>query len=251
VDKAGDVYITDYQGQRIDEYAHGGSKPIYVLSDSDYPYGCAIDPKTGDLAVADFGARYDDANGNRSQSDAGNVAIYVRARGKPKYYDSCGDGDHFTAVGYDKYGDLLAEASYEYSEYYSGIFCYLPARTKSFAEIDLPGPSSSWEWFTVYSVLWDGKYWAIDDYDVYRYAINIKAVYVDTISLADKGGLGPIAIYRKTPNAYGTQIVGTSGYYSGSDYVTYWKYPAGGTPIYQSTAKDLDKPYGIAVSLKQ
>jgi hypothetical protein len=91
----------------------------------------------------------------------------------------------------------------------------------------------------------------IDSDGLYRYSINIKAQYIDTITLSGEGNLGPIAIYRKSLDAYGTQLVGTSGYlYSGTAEVTYWKYPAGGDPIFQITSKDLDKPYGVAISLK-
>ncbi|HEY2475595.1 MAG TPA: hypothetical protein VGI19_12465, partial [Candidatus Cybelea sp.] len=184
---------------------------------------------------------------------AGNLEIYVHARGKPIRYGAtapCYD-NHFMSVGYDKYGDLLSEASYQYSASYSGDFYYLPAKGKTLSCIDVPGPRSSWNWYEVFSILWDGKYWVIDSYDLYRYSINIKAQYVDTITLSGEGYLGPTAIYRKSLNAYGTQLVGTSGYlYGGTPELTYWKYPAGGSPIFQITSKDLDTPYGVAISLK-
>lgn len=55
VDKSGNVYITDSSFARIYEYAHGGTKPIHTLKDPEYqPYGCAVDPTTGDLAVANY-----------------------------------------------------------------------------------------------------------------------------------------------------------------------------------------------------
>ena len=243
VDASGNVYIADYQANKVEEYAHGAMKPTYVISDNYGPYGCAIDPKTGNLAVANFGPNY---------YKGGNLEIYVHARGKPIMYGATCYDSHFMSVGYDKYGNLLSEASFHYDGSYSGDFYYLPAKGNTVSCIDVPGPQSSWNWYDVFSILWDGKYWVIDSYDLYRYSINIKAQYIDTITLSGEGYLGPIAIYRKSHNAYGTQLVGTSGYnYSGTPEVTYWNYPAGGDPIFQITSKDLDKPYGVAISLKQ
>jgi len=241
VDASGNVYITDYQANRVEEYVHGAKKPTYVIKDTYGPYGCAIDPKTGNLALANFGPYDED----------GNLEIYVHARGKPIIYGATCYDSHFWSVGYDKYGNLLSEASFHYDGSYSGDFYYLPAKSKTVSCIDIPGPQSSWNWYEVFSILWDGKYWVIDTNDLYRYSINIKAQYIDTITLSGEGYLGPIAIYRKSRNAYGTQLVGTSGYnYSGTPEVTYWKYPAGGAPIFQIKSKDLDKPYGVAISLK-
>ncbi len=246
VDGAGDVYITDYQAQTIDEYAHGSTKQLRAISDSYKPYGCAVDPKTGDLAVANFGETYE-AGLRSAYVGEGNLAIYVHAKGQPIYYGT--RFQHFSACAYDKYGDLLAASIDGYSGNYSGEFDYMPAKSKNFAEITLPGPESSWYWGESPAVGWDGKYWLVDSYGLYRYSINIKAQYVDTVSLSGEGTLGPVWLYRKTPHSAATQIVGTSDEFSGSGYVTYWKYPAGGSPIYQ-TSKDLYEPYGVAVSLK-
>jgi hypothetical protein len=235
VDKAGDVYITDNAGGTIDEYAHGGKKPIYVISDSDGPTACAIDPKTGNLAVADFGY-------------PGNVAIYTDARGKPTTY---GD-DYFTAVGYDKYGDLLAGDLYNTSSGYTGGFDYLPVNSKSFTGITL-SPGSGFEWGRVDTVAWDGKYWVIDCNELYRFSINIKAEFVDEIYLSTgftDDEIGPIWIYQKNLKSYGEQVVGTAGADTGESVVDYWTYPAGGSPTYHTT-KDLDGPFGVAVSLKR
>ncbi len=34
------------------EYSHGGTQSIATLSDPGSPYGCSVDPTTGNLAVA-------------------------------------------------------------------------------------------------------------------------------------------------------------------------------------------------------
>ncbi len=57
-DKKGDVYIVNAKASNIREYAHGGTKPIAIISDkgSD-PVGCSLDPTTGNLAVSNSSAR--------------------------------------------------------------------------------------------------------------------------------------------------------------------------------------------------
>src|SRR5580700_6686174 len=73
VDAKGNVWITDSSFGKIYEYAHGGTKPIHTVKDPEYvPYGCAVDPTTGDLAVAN----YSDASDRE-----GNVAVYHKAKG--------------------------------------------------------------------------------------------------------------------------------------------------------------------------
>jgi hypothetical protein len=55
-DSNGDVYVTDAGTDLIYEYARGGTKPIDVLDDSgQVPSSCAVDPTTGDIAVANLG----------------------------------------------------------------------------------------------------------------------------------------------------------------------------------------------------
>ena len=74
-DKSGNVWITNNRGQSIVEYAHGGSTPIKTLSDPGvYPLGCAVNPRTGAIAVT---------NVFTTGSGQGNVAIYHKASGKP------------------------------------------------------------------------------------------------------------------------------------------------------------------------
>ncbi|MGA9272861.1 MAG: hypothetical protein WBV67_05195 [Candidatus Cybelea sp.] len=236
-DAAGNVYITDYTAEKVDEYAHGGRKPIKVYDDSPYnPQACAVDLKTGDLAVANYG-----------YYQAANIAVYPHGSGPPTFYGAT-RFDHFMSCSYDDRGDLLALAKSGYSGFYYSNFYYLPKRGVQLVPMNLPGPSRSWEWRGVPAVAWDEKYWVIDDYALYRYTINVKATYVDTIKLSDEGSLGPVWIFRKNLKSQGSQVVGGENNYGETDYVDYWSYPAGGTPIAQIT-KDLDGPSGLAVSM--
>ena len=108
VDKSGNVFVvtqgsTPSSGSNVYEYAHGGSSPITVLSEPGYAEGCAIDPKTGNLAVANI----DDAN--NPYYNAGDVAIYTSAQGDPTmYYTSQFSG--FVSCGYDDSSNLYLGA---------------------------------------------------------------------------------------------------------------------------------------------
>jgi hypothetical protein len=241
-DANGDVYITDYSTGDIDEYAHGGKTPLRAIDESGYnPYACAIDPKTGDLAVANYGE-----GGYYTQ---GSLAIYAHAKGKPTYYSSK-DLYHMNGVAYDKYGDLLATGFYLYSGFYvETYFAYLPARSKDFEEISLPPPDSSgWYQTQVLGLDWDGEYWTVDLNDaVFQYSINIKPELVGSVNLDGAGD--PVAFYDPNPKKQATQAV--SGYgFENANYVYYWKYPSGGEP-YASLTHGLDRPFGIAISMKE
>lgn len=233
VDAAGDVFVTDYYAKTLVEYAHGGKKPIKTIDDSpNRPMGCAVDRLSGNLAVANFNQGYGE----------GNLSVYLHGKGKPTVY--AGD---FTACVYDDRGDLFATAEYGYYDYYTEFF-YLPKRSTKLLSIDLPGSSSSgWEY--VQSLGWDGKYWVVVSYNrLFRYLIDIKAQHVDTIELTGGyGSVDQIWFYRKTAKAQATQVVGAAPFGAKND-VGYWKYPAGGDPYYEIT-KDLDEPFGVAISL--
>ena len=236
-DAAGNVYITDYTAEKVDEYAHGGKKPIKVYDDSPYqPQACAVSAKTGDLAVANYG-----------YYQAGNIAVYPHGSGLPTFYGGTRD-DHFISCAYDDRGDLFAVSNAGYSGIYYSQFYYLPKRGAQLVPMNLPGPSRSWEWRGVRAVAWDGEYWLVDVYGLYRFTINVKATYVDTITLQGDGDLGPVWIFRKNLKSTGSQVVGVENSYGQTDSVDYWSYPAGGNLIAQIT-KDLDGPSGLAVSM--
>src|ERR1700722_12711236 len=100
-DKKGNVYVVDYGSRSsagdILEYAHGGKAPLRIIEDGSYnPYGCSVDPQSGDLAVANL----------QGYSNEGNIAIYRHAKGKPIFYtDSY--LYNFASCAYDSHGNLL------------------------------------------------------------------------------------------------------------------------------------------------
>jgi hypothetical protein len=241
-DQSGDVYITDFTAAKIYEYAHGGTKAIKVLDDPNYtPEGCSVASGSGNLAVGN-GTDYYYYYTN------GSLAVYTHGSGKPVLYTTS-DDDHFTSCAYDNHGDLLTVSRYGYYGFYTQFY-YLPKESTKLIPMTLPAPgqsSSGWEY--VQGVAFDGKYFVVASYNrLYRFTINIKATYVDTITLS--GGYGTVvgpAIYRKNLKGKGTQIVGAASGDSKSA-VEYWPYPAGGSPI-DAITKDLDSPSGVGISL--
>lgn len=232
----GNVYITDYGTDSIDEYEHGATKPLHTIDESPaVPYGCAISPKTGDLAVANFNSSYD---------APGTIDIYPHGSGKPIVYQATNE-DHFVFCVYDDRGDLLVLSHHYYYSYrYMYDFYYLPKNGTKLIAMSIPGPSYS-RWETIEGLGWDGKYWIVQSYDdLYQFTIDVKAQQVGEVKLTGVNGIGPVAYYRLTSKSMATQVVGAS-----LNSVDYWHYPAGGSPI-GSITKDLDSPYGVAISLK-
>jgi hypothetical protein len=241
-DRSGNVYIVDNGAQSILEYAHGGTKAIATIIDKGYePHGCAVDPTTGNLAVANYSSTE-----YTGYADTGNIAIYAHGAGTPKYYGS--DDGRFTNLAYDDRGNLLVTALnyFYYSSTPTTLFYYLPHHGKSLLSMNLPNDSFYYGWPQVSSINYDGTYWvAATGGNLYRYTINIKAQEVDEIQLSGaKDEMGEIALYRKTPKAQATEAV------AGAGFVGYWQYPAGGDAYFEITSY-LDYPYGVAISLRK
>ena len=100
-DKVGNVFIT-IQGEKIVEYAHGGTKPIATLNDPGYyPNACSVDPTTGDLAVA---------NVSGPTKHRGSLAVYKHARGAPKFFvDPDYEFQTYYFCGYDPMGNVFVD----------------------------------------------------------------------------------------------------------------------------------------------
>ncbi len=237
VSATGSVYVTDYAAQKIYEYRHGGTKAVGTLNDApDSPYTCAVDPTTGNLAVAN----YDGA------SKEGNVKIWSKGSGKPATYADA-NLYYFRGCAYDDHGMLLVtNGGYDYS---TG-FAWLGPGGSKLVDVAIPGPKAGWKWY-VTGLQWDGKFFVIDDYGLYRVSVmHGQAYYIGETQLSystSDGTEGPEWIYDKKPGSQGTQVIG--GIYG--DYrslVEVWQYPAGGKPLY-STEHGVDHPFGVTISL--
>ena len=241
-DNLGNVYITDYQREKLYEYAHGGKKPIRAIADSPYnPYGCSVNQKNGDLAVA---------NSIYGPYTPGNISIYPHGSGTPTIYEGP-DEDHFISCAYDDRGDLLVESKvdYYYSYLYYYAFYYLPKNGGNLIPEDLQDPYTSSRFPYAEGLAWDGTYWVVEAYyDLFEFNINVKPKLVGKVVLSGGDGYpGPISLYRKNAHAEATQAVGGSGSDSKAS-ADFWRYPAGGSPLHAIT-QDLDAPFGTAISL--
>jgi hypothetical protein len=234
VDTRGDVFITDYAAKQVVEYAHGATKPYRKLDDAPYtPYACAVDPTSGNLAVA---------NSSGGTGESGNIAIYGDASGQPTYYTDP-QISAFEGCAYDAKGDLLVTNGGAGRDYSS--FAWLRKGATALANINLPGPTPSYEWNDVAGIQWDGKYWAIDEYEeaLRENLIEGQMYYVGYTAFDCCGAYGPLSIYNNG-SGQGTQAVAAV---EGS--VEYFNYPAGGDPI-AYISHGIDEPYGVAISLK-
>ncbi len=92
VDQSGNVYVADQGGQKIAEFAHGGTSPIKTWADKEYPVACSVDPVTGDLAAA---------------NELGTVSVYKNGTGSPAIYTT-----PFVPwfCAYDTFGNLFADS---------------------------------------------------------------------------------------------------------------------------------------------
>ncbi|MGC1381067.1 MAG: hypothetical protein WA814_08605 [Candidatus Baltobacteraceae bacterium] len=240
VDKSQNVYIADYAGQQIVEFAHGGTKPIAKFDDApDSPYSCWVDPTSGNLAVANY-----------DSSQSGNIAIWSNGN-RVTYGDSKIGGFQFCA--YDDHGTLLATNGY--AQYpYTSSFAWLPKNGTKLVDVNLPGPYG-WTWGELEGLDWDGLYFVLDTGDrLYRESLSHgQAYYVGytSTSASDWYQSGPHGFYTPAGASRATQVFeGMRFEGSGAYEVAFWKYPAGGSSPIATLKHGLDAPFGVAVSLK-
>jgi hypothetical protein len=212
VDAKGDVFITDSHNSELDEFAHGGNTILKQLADTqDYILGCAVDPVTGNLAVAT----------QPRKSSPGGVAIFTHAKGKPKRFD----GSSVVLPSrctYDDEGNLFVDGSDGHAQF---ALAELPRKSKSFVPISLDESIVA-----AGGLHWDGTYLAVDDQGagyqgstVYRFAISgSSGTTVSKVALRGSRDVDDFWID-------GNKLIGPDQGVS-SAVVRVWKYPSGGKP---------------------
>jgi hypothetical protein len=220
-DRAGNVFVTDGEGQDIIEYAHGETQPIATLQDSGYvPWSCSADAITGNLAVANLAG---------GQGDRGNIAIFPDEQSPPRFYTD-GSAASYQACGYDNDGNLFVVVSYDRTD-----FAELPKDRNSFVNFKVlfHGPSG---------VMRDGKYVALSTVWQNHAVINRLVVSGHKIRIVKQIALtsGSHKVYLREFWIQGNRIIGTF-----SNYVGFWAYPKGGE------VKEALRRYshGVTVSL--
>ena len=204
-DSAGNVFIVDTNASSILEYSHGGTEPIQTLHDFGYyPWGCSIDPGSGNLAVTNI---------NEVPSGPGTIAIYASARGMPAIL-SDPNLVYPYLCGYDDDGNLFfsglaasppVEEIWELSP--GGAFTIVPIKQRFKQEA---------------GVQWDGHYLAVGHASVIdRFAISgSTATLVGTTPLRDAKLILQFWID-------GNNVIGPD-FHKGR--IGLWRYPQGGEP---------------------
>lgn len=232
-DSKGHVYIPSYGAAKILEYARGGTNPIRTLSDPrSEPYSCSVDPKTGNLAVANYLLQ---------NSTDGNVVIYQHAKGRPfshLLYDLA--NPYFCA--YDNAGDLFVSGDGAVGGNGNFALEELTRGARLFEPITLPNIPAYPN-----GLQWDGNYLAVgtgtlagpSSGDTYIYHVQISDFVAKTIATTRLTENGPTANFF---------IDGSTILVSGGETqpnVAFFKYPAGGAPT-QRVAQT--SPFGVVVS---
>jgi hypothetical protein len=225
VDAAGNVWISNVSPSEIIEYHHGGLTPLAALPDASVPYGCAVDPMTGDLAVA---------------NNDSNIAIYHHASGTPTTY-RIAQSTVFRWCAYDANGNLFADDA-------STLFELRKSDTKlRTVKID---PE-----ITPASIQWHDSYLAMVDYHD-----NSKIATIDHLKVSNYNGrvIGLTQLANAIDPAYGQywiqsdRVVGATDSHLNAQQFDIWKYPQGGQPVRSvfNGGTEYVSLYGAVVSLK-
>ena len=158
-DTDGNVWVA-YDGGLL-EYAHGGTTPIAQLYLPRYfhPLSCAVDPTTGDIAVAE------------SSNSKENVAVFQDIYGTPQTYTASNLYDYLY-LGYDDQGNLFV----------NGIYKNRPAFAELLKGAEAFSPLSVDEKFGKLGGLqWNGQYLALgDSLNHVVYQMNVASGHATT-----------------------------------------------------------------------
>lgn len=202
VDTAGNLFVVASHSSIL-EYAHGGTKPIKSLRYHQSPSGCAADPTTGDLAVANWGS----------------VSIYTNGRGTTTLYRDPKIA-FYRSASYDDDGNLFVDGS---SGEGTAKFAELPRGSSTFTNIAL---KPAIDHPTV--VQWDGAHFAIG---------MQRSSLIRRVEVSGSHGkiVGTTSLGKCTYTDFfisGEKIAAACG----GDIVIF-KYPSGGSPV--RVLKDL------------
>jgi hypothetical protein len=169
-DKAGDVFIPDEEAAHVVEYAHGATSPERVYQDPKaFPIACAVDPKSGDLAIVNFKTYGGDANVVVIEPRAANVMSYTDANfatGASASYDDSGD---LFVNGLD------GQSAYELDELTAGGTQLTSVEIRG-ATMHIPGRL---QWTGAHLLAGDQSYRGQDTSGAYRLMVSGTSATVD------------------------------------------------------------------------
>jgi hypothetical protein len=211
-------------------FAHGSLTPKDILSEDSSkgggPSGCAVNPLTGDLAVANGGTHP-------------GVAVFAAGSSEAVYYSVPGIASALFC-GYDTSGDLFVDGSrsgtgtgFAFAELLAGGSAFRTIKQNK--KIQRAG-----------AVQWDGHYITVADA-----AVKKAAIYQLTISGKKATVVGSVhlnAQFIAQTLILESSVVGPYALHKGNVYsVVSWRYPQGGKPktLFKRPRMLL---YGIALS---
>jgi hypothetical protein len=236
VDKRGDVFVTDDGEGEVVEFAHGKDSVKKTFPDSGYAAsGCAVDPASGDLAVANY------CRGSSSGDCAsdGDVVIFDHVRGKPRAYSASSMGE-YQACTYDNLGNLYVSGSARYPRDYA--FARLSASRKSFDAISLDQSFGGYiplQWVGTQLTVGNSDSRVIVQFTIKgRHGISTGATSIPGAYFAQ---------YWVTGNRVVVPALATNreGYYN--HWIYYYDYPSGGVRVKKTRTPGYG--YGITVSI--
>jgi hypothetical protein len=225
-DRQGNVYIANTEEFTIDIYSHSGTF-ISSLSDPDgFPAGCAVNKKTGDVAVSNII--------NSSGGFPGNVIVYFGGTGTPTEYATGLAEDFF--VGYVANSSTLWVSGLVEGSYTAGITAVNTA-TSAATPVVITGATVGFPGTVTYSG--NTKTMVVGDQD------STNFYQVDPTTFAVTGtttvsGAGDIV----QATVKGPRLIGPDASDADADI---FPYPAGG-PATTTLTTGLTEPIGSAVS---
>ncbi len=200
-DAQGNVFLP--YASTVTEYAHGGTKPVATLSlPGGLGQGCAVDPKTGNLAVVFKGSGTD-------------VAIFANEQGTPALY-----GTHIESnfCGYDDKGNLFVDGM---SSNNYGL-AELPKNSSKFTNYIVPPPAGM-----PGQLQWDGTYLTYESSDQTG-AISRLSISGSSVTIV---GMTKLRIQHRTAASWlydGAAIVPYNVRATRANVISLFNYPKGG-----------------------
>lgn len=249
-DNAGHVWVTQNGSlPSIVKLSRTGSM-LRTLTDPGYPSSCAVDPTTGNLAVANSAA---------ANSSAADIYIYPRAKSTPVAVSDPSMHSYFFA-GYDNSGNLFADGVTE-----SGGFvlseCAAGCVGSSMTTISISGGKIYFPGFVQWYA--PGGYLAVGDQECNH--LRQSCVYAVSISGSSGTITGTTMLKNPKGNPVCDMVEGVINPVSGmnllgADYESgtckdastedNWPFPAGGSPTHSNDGSQISQPIGAAISIK-
>jgi len=223
-DNQGNVFMP-LKGEVL-EYSHGGTSPVATLDDKGFrTLGCAVDPISGDLAVANLATTH---SGN------GNIALYHQGSGTPKFFKADWISNYFSCT-YDDNGNLVVDGS-NHSGY--DLLAVLPKNSKTFRALQFDSS------LNLGVLRWDGQHVTVNDNarNIYQLAISGGKATVVGKTVLYTGGRLHLDYWLQG----GVVLSATGPHHS---MIGEWKYPKGRKPVVRYSMGKKSDLEAITVSV--